>query len=82
MRASHQPSAGDAVDEITVAQLMAAHAGSRASVSAEQTAHFDEIEAAFLTGGIAETAVQAAGRAAAAQKVGWLLGWSEWEESH
>ena len=71
MRASRQHIIGDSdsVHEITAAQLAAAHAGSRASVSPEQTAHFDEIEAAFATGGVAETAVQVAGKAAAAQKV-------------
>jgi len=74
VRASWQrdTEASDSVHEISAAQLAAAHAGSRASVSPEQTAHFDEIEAAFATGGVAETAVQAAGKAAAAQKVGAL----------
>jgi len=66
----HDTEASDSVQEISTAQLAAAHAGSRASVSPEQTAHFDEIEAAFATGGVAETAVQAAGRAVVAQKVG------------
>ena len=72
MRAArqHHVGASDGVQEITAAQLATALAGSRASVSPEQTAHFDEIEAAFATGGVAETAVQAAGRAVAAQKVG------------
>lgn len=37
-------------------------------MSAEQTAHFDEIERGMLTGGIAETAVQKAVQAAAVKE--------------
>lgn len=37
-------------------------------MSAEQTAHFDEIERGLITGGIVETAVQKAVQAAAAKK--------------
>ena len=71
MRTAQQlSSSGDSdTDCITAAQLAAAHDTSRASVSADQAAHFDEIEAAFATGGVAETSVQAASRAAAAQRV-------------
>ena len=52
---------------ITGAHLAAALECARCSVSAEQTAHFDEIERGMLTGGIAETAVQKAVQAAAAK---------------
>ena len=62
-------SSGSDTERITAAQLAGAHAASRASVSADQAAHFDEIEAAFMTGGVAETAIQAAGRATASQRV-------------
>ena len=55
-------------DCITAAHLAAALECARCSVSAEQTAHFDEIERGLITGGIVETAVQKAVQVAAAKK--------------
>ena len=66
-------SAAAAEQCITAAQLAAALESARKSVSPDQMAHYDEVEQGFLTGGVAETAVQkaavaTAGREAARQR--------------
>lgn len=69
IRSERQVSSSAPSEEfITGAHLSGALESARCSVSAEQTAHFDEIERGMLTGGIAETAVQAAVHAAAAKE--------------